>query len=106
MDFEPSDRCKAIQSQLERFMDEYIYPNERVYQEQSEASDDPHAEPAVMKGIRAKAKEIGLWNLFLPDAEHGGADRLQRRRRAHRLRGLVVPGESGFRRRLAEHQRR
>ena len=71
MDFEPSDRCKAIQSQLERFMDEYIYPNERTYQEQAEASDDPHAEPAVMKGIRAKAKEIGLWNLFLPDPEHG-----------------------------------
>ena len=71
MDFEPSDRCKAIQSQLERFMDEYIYPNERLYQEQAEASADPHAEPAVMKGIRAKAKEIGLWNLFLPDPDHG-----------------------------------
>ena len=71
MDFEPSDKSKAIQSQLERFMDEYIYPNERVYQEQAEASADPHAEPAVMKGIRAKAKEIGLWNLFLPDPEHG-----------------------------------
>src|SRR5512143_2471864 len=71
MDFEPSDKCKAIQSQLERFMDEYIYPNERTYQEQSEASDDPHAEPAVMKEIRAKAKAIGLWNLFLPDAEYG-----------------------------------
>jgi acyl-CoA dehydrogenase len=71
MDFEPSDKCKAIQSQLERFMDEYIYPNERTYLEQSEASPDPHAEPAVMKEIRAKAKAIGLWNLFLPDAEYG-----------------------------------
>ena len=71
MDFEPSDRCKAIQTQLERFMDEYIYPNERTYQEQTEAADDPHAEPAVMKEIRAKAKAIGLWNLFLPDAEYG-----------------------------------
>jgi acyl-CoA dehydrogenase len=71
MDFEPSDKCKAIQSQLERFMDEYIYPNERVYQQQTEASDDPHAEPAVMMEIRAKAKAIGLWNLFLPDAEYG-----------------------------------
>jgi len=71
MDFEPSDKCKAIQSQLERFMDEYIYPNERIYQQQTEASADPHAEPAVMKEIRAKAKAIGLWNLFLPDAEYG-----------------------------------
>jgi acyl-CoA dehydrogenase len=71
MDFEPSDKCKAIQAQLERFMDEFIYPNERVYQEQAEASPDPHAEPAVMVEIRAKAKTIGLWNLFLPDAEYG-----------------------------------
>jgi acyl-CoA dehydrogenase len=71
LDFEPSDKCKAIQSQLERFMDEQIYPNERVYHEQAEASDDPHAEPAVMTEIRARAKAIGLWNLFLPDAEHG-----------------------------------
>ena len=71
MDFEPSDKSKAIQSQLERFMDEYIYPNERLYHEQTEASPDPHAEPAVMTEIRAKAKAIGLWNLFLPDAEYG-----------------------------------
>ena len=73
MDFEPSDKCKAVMDQLQRFMDEYVYPNERVYQEQSEASEDPHAEPPIMKEIRAKAKAIGLWNLFLPDAEYGVA---------------------------------
>jgi acyl-CoA dehydrogenase len=71
MDFEPSDRCKQIQEQLLRFMDEYVYPNERVYAEQVEASGDPHHEPEIMREIRAKAKGLGLWNLFLPDGEYG-----------------------------------
>jgi acyl-CoA dehydrogenase len=71
VDFEPSDKCKAVMQQLERFMDEYVYPNERLYREQMEASADPHAEPSILREIRAKAKAIGLWNLFLPDAEYG-----------------------------------
>jgi acyl-CoA dehydrogenase len=71
MDFEPSDKCKAVLHEVQRFMDEHVYPNERVYQQQLEAGGDPHAEPPVMKEIRAKAKALGLWNLFLPDAEYG-----------------------------------
>jgi acyl-CoA dehydrogenase len=71
MDFEPSDKCKAILHEVQRFMDENVTPNERVYQEQLEAGGDPHAEPPVMQEIRAKAKGLGLWNLFLPDAEYG-----------------------------------
>jgi acyl-CoA dehydrogenase len=71
MNFEPSDKCKSILREVERFMEENVYPNERVYQEQLEAGGDPHAEPPVMKEIRAKAKGLGLWNLFLPDPEYG-----------------------------------
>lgn len=71
MDFEPSDKCKAVLHEVQRFMDEYVYPAERVYQQQLEQGGDPHAEPPVMKEIRAKAKALGLWNLFLPDAEYG-----------------------------------
>jgi acyl-CoA dehydrogenase len=52
-------------------MDEEIYPNEHTLTEQIEASDDPHAEPPILLELRAKAKQIGLWNLFLPDPEWG-----------------------------------
>ena len=38
MDFEPSDKVKQILTQLERFMDEFVYPAERVAAEQVEAS--------------------------------------------------------------------
>jgi acyl-CoA dehydrogenase len=71
MDFELSDRSRQVQEQLQRFMDEHVYPNERTYAEQVETSGDPHHEPAIMKELRGKAKAAGLWNLFLPDAEHG-----------------------------------
>jgi acyl-CoA dehydrogenase len=71
MDFEPTDKTKQVQEQLLRFMDEHVYPNERLYAEQVEASGDPHHEPAILKELRGKAKALGLWNLFLPDAEYG-----------------------------------
>jgi acyl-CoA dehydrogenase len=69
--FELSDRARMIEEQLQRFMDEQVYPNERSYHEQVEASGDPHCEPPIMKELRAKAKGLGLWNLFLPDPEFG-----------------------------------
>ena len=71
MDFEHSDTVKQLQAQLEHFMDDHVYPNERAYQEQVEASGDPHCEPPVMRELRAKARALGLWNLFLPDKEYG-----------------------------------
>jgi acyl-CoA dehydrogenase len=71
MIFEPSDRAKMIEEQLLRFMEQNVYPNESTYHEQVETSGDPHGEPPIMKELRAKAKGIGLWNLFLPDPEWG-----------------------------------
>jgi len=69
MDFEPSDKVKLLSDQIERFMNEYVYPAEPVARQQMEESDDP--EPRIMSEIRARAKELGLWNLFLPDEEYG-----------------------------------
>ena len=71
MDFEASDKVKQIQEQLLRFMEQHVYPNESAVFEQIEASGDPHCAPPLMKELRAKAKGIGLWNLFLPDPEYG-----------------------------------
>ena len=62
---------ELLARQLERFMDEYIYPAEYVAQQQIEESGDPHHMPEVLVELKAKAKEIGLWNLFLPDTRYG-----------------------------------
>jgi acyl-CoA dehydrogenase len=66
MDFELTDRCKELRERLLAFMDEHIYPNERVYHEQLAASGNPHAHPPIMEELKERARERGLWNLFLP----------------------------------------
>jgi acyl-CoA dehydrogenase len=71
MDFEPSDKVKLLQDNLQRFMDEYVYPAEPVAKQQIEESGDPHHFPKVIEELKAKAKSIGMWNLFLPDKEYG-----------------------------------
>jgi acyl-CoA dehydrogenase len=71
MDFEPSQRCSEIKERLSAFMDEHIYPAEEVYKRQLRESGDPHHQPAIMEELKTRAREAGLWNMFLPDAEHG-----------------------------------
>jgi acyl-CoA dehydrogenase len=71
MDFELSDQSKVIEEQLRRFMDEFVYPNEQLYFEQMHHAEDEHADPPIVLELRTRAKEIGLWNLFLPDEEWG-----------------------------------
>ena len=71
MDFEHSARSKELQDKLLKFMDEHIYPSERVYAEQLMGQDDVHQMPPIMAELKAKAREWGLWNLFLPDDEYG-----------------------------------
>src|SRR5438270_6229414 len=52
-------------------MDEHVYPAESVYHEQLRESGEPHFHPPVMEELKERARERGLWNLFLP---HGDPD--------------------------------
>jgi acyl-CoA dehydrogenase len=72
VDFEPTDRCKALLERLRAFMDEHVYPNER----EAELAIDREVDvdtpfPAILVELRARAKAEGLWNLFLPSEEYG-----------------------------------
>jgi acyl-CoA dehydrogenase len=71
MDFQPSKRCIEFQERLRAFMDEHVYPAEPVYERQLRESGDPHHQPAVMEELKSRARDAGLWNMFLPDADHG-----------------------------------
>ncbi len=73
MDFELSDRCQELRERLLAFMDEHVYPAESVYHEQLVASGDPHSDPPVMEELKARAQDLGLWNLFLPHGDEDGA---------------------------------
>jgi acyl-CoA dehydrogenase len=72
MDFELSDRCKELRERLLTFMDEHIYPSEHVYEEQLRESGNPHFHPPVMEELKERAREQGLWNMFLPHGDPFG----------------------------------
>jgi len=70
MDFDYSDKVKDLQSRITDFMDAHVYPNEQVYAAQTEEG-GRWCEPAIMEDIKAKARDAGLWNLFLPESDLG-----------------------------------
>jgi acyl-CoA dehydrogenase len=71
MDFAYSDKVKSLLKQLGDFMDRFIYPNQQTYHEQITASGNPHHHAEIVDELKEKAKNEGLWNLFLPDTEYG-----------------------------------
>ena len=71
MDFELSARTKELQAKLNAFMDEYVYVSEEVYEEQLNGQGDRWKLPQIVHDLKKEAHAQGLWNLFLPDAEHG-----------------------------------
>lgn len=75
--YEFSDNSKLLAQRLTRFMDEYIYPNEEAYSAQLRASVNRFAPLPLMDELKSKAKDAGLWNLFVPVehaeyCDHGG----------------------------------
>ena len=73
MDFRHSERAQRVMAQVQRFLDERILPHEQTYLDQLAGTDDwlQWKIPPVMEELKAEAKELGLWNLFLPDEKHG-----------------------------------
>ncbi|MDI6028538.1 acyl-CoA dehydrogenase family protein [Corticibacterium sp. UT-5YL-CI-8] len=69
MDFEYSQKTKDILVRLKAFMDEHVYSNEALYHQQVHAS--RWGNPPIVDELKTKARDAGLWNLFLPDSEHG-----------------------------------
>ena len=73
MDFQHSERAQRVMAQVQRFLDERILPNEQTYLDQLAGTDDwrEWKIPPIMEELKAEAKGLGLWNLFLPDEEYG-----------------------------------
>lgn len=72
MDFSYSQKTKDLQKRLISFMEEHVFPNEKVFEQQLNNQDNRWSQvPPVMEELKQKAKEQGLWNLFLPDSEYG-----------------------------------
>jgi acyl-CoA dehydrogenase len=71
MDFTYSDKTQALIERLQDFMEAHIYPNEDAFYAEHAALPDRWEVPPMMEELKTKAKEAGLWNLFLPESELG-----------------------------------
>ena len=60
-----------LADQLKAFMEEHIYPNEELYQEQLNSLEDRFSTVPLMQELKAQAKSVGLWNLWLPKNQGG-----------------------------------
>ncbi len=74
MDFSLSPEVEALRDRIRAFCEEHVYPNEleamrALDSEVTVASGKAY--PDIIVEIRAKAREEGLWNMFLPDSEYG-----------------------------------
>ncbi|MCE2482238.1 MAG: acyl-CoA dehydrogenase family protein [Alphaproteobacteria bacterium] len=70
MDFELSERARELKGRLEAFMEAHIYPNEAAAEAQTAEGDRWQPLP-IVEELKSRARAEGLWNLFLPDREHG-----------------------------------
>ena len=73
MHFEFDDKTRELQARLESFMDRYVYPNNDAFLDHAENATgaDRWTPPAILEDVKQKAREEGLWNLFLPETDEG-----------------------------------
>ncbi|WP_255308800.1 acyl-CoA dehydrogenase family protein [Sphingobium fuliginis] len=70
MDFEQSAKSREWMERVRAFMEEHIVPAVPVYHRQSAAIDRWTEIPPVFDELKDKAREAGLWNIFMPPSEH------------------------------------
>lgn len=74
MDFSLSPRAQDLLEKLDAFMREHVEPVEEHYHRDLAAArrdGDPWTPLPVLGELKAKAREAGLWNLFLPAGHEG-----------------------------------
>ena len=74
MDFAYSDKTKRLREKVAAFMQSHVYPAESAFNDEVAANrraGNPWQATRVMEQLKEKAREQGLWNLFLPESEYG-----------------------------------
>jgi len=71
MDFDYSEKVLQLGQRLDDFMQEHVYPAEESYFSTLDKAETRWSIPPVMEELKSRARDAGLWNLFLPDSEYG-----------------------------------
>ncbi len=74
MNFDYTPKVQALREKLLAFFDEHIYPNEQAFYAEI-AAQSPQRQrwlpTELIEELKPKARDAGLWNLFLPDSVRG-----------------------------------
>ena len=74
MDFSFSPKVVELQRRVNDFVETHVIPAEAAFKEEMaafRAAGNPWQHTQTMETLKEKAKAAGLWNLFLPESEHG-----------------------------------
>ncbi|MFO1020953.1 MAG: acyl-CoA dehydrogenase [Planctomycetales bacterium] len=71
MNFDHSPKVKDLIRRVTAFMEEHVYPNEKVFYEQIRTAPSRWQPAPIVEELKQKALAAGLWNLFLPESEYG-----------------------------------
>lgn len=74
MNFDYTPKVQALRARLLAFFDEHIYPNERAFLDEvagNRRAGNAWVPTRLVESLKARAREAGLWNLFLPDSARG-----------------------------------
>jgi acyl-CoA dehydrogenase len=74
MDFDFSPKVRQLQQRVIAFMQEHVYPAEARFEAEMDAfraAGNPWQPAPVIEELKGKARAAGLWNLFLPESQHG-----------------------------------
>jgi alkylation response protein AidB-like acyl-CoA dehydrogenase len=67
-----SRRSLELQARVREFMETHVHPNEETFDREIEAAENRFSTPPILETLKGRARDEGLWNLFLPpDAEPG-----------------------------------
>ena len=74
MKLQHTSKTQELIKKVDDFMREYIYPAEEIYEKEMKAfrnAGNPWQIPGVLSRLKKQARELGLWNFFLPESENG-----------------------------------
>ena len=71
MDFDYTPKVQELRAAVSAFMDQHVYHSEAAYFEAVDTGESRWTVPPIIETLKSRAREAGLWNLFLPESEYG-----------------------------------
>ncbi len=71
MNDELPEKTRPLAARVRACMDAHVYPAERTFTDQLAAQSSRWQVPPIVEELKARARDAGLWNLFLPESDLG-----------------------------------